>query len=85
MAMSAHASNLESVVLNDGTIVNASEILNAHFIPLTNKIDFIELTEGSRIESDDIKTVNFKTLLTNKFLRPGIQIQSRVGGDGSGG
>ena len=88
MGMSAHAStNVDSVVLNDETIVNANEILNAHFIPLTNKIDFIELSEGSRIESNDIKTVNFKTLLSNKFLKTGIQVQAatRVGGDGSGG
>jgi hypothetical protein len=89
MSMSAHAStNVESVVLNDGTMVNGNEILNTHFIPLTNKIDFIELFEGSRIESNDIQTVNFKTLLSNKFLKTGIQVQARatrIGGDGSGG
>ena len=86
--MSAHASsNVESVVLNDGTTVNGKEISNTHFIPLTNKIDFIELSEGSRIESTDIKAVNFKTLLSNKFLKPGIEVQAavRIGGDGSGG
>lgn len=87
--MAAHASSrVESVVLNDGSVVKGNEISNAHFFSHTNRIDFIELSEGSRVESNDIKTVNFKTILSNKFLKTGIQVQSRVvrtGGDGSGG
>ena len=88
MGTSAYASsNVESVILNDGTIVIGKEISKTHLIPLTKKIDFIELSEGSRIESNDIKIVNFKTQLSNKFQRPGIQVQAAVksGGDGSGG
>lgn len=89
MGMSAHASsNVESVVLNDGTVVNGNEISNTHYIPFTSKIDFLELNEGSKIESSDIKTVKFKANLSNKFLKTGIQVQARavrIGGDGSGG
>lgn len=88
MGMTAHASsNVESVVLNDGTVVAGNEISDAHFVPFSNQIDFLELTEGSKIESSDIKTVNFKKLFPNKFQNSFNQVRAavRVGGDGSGG
>ena len=90
MGLNAHASTLkvDSVILNDDSIVAGSEVSTFHIFPYINTVDYIDLKEGSRIESSDIKKVIFKNHFNGGSSKPGIEFQARaakVGGDGSGG
>lgn len=90
MGLNAHASTLkvDSVVLTDDSVVAGSEVSTLHIFPYINTIDYIELKEGSRIESSDIKKVIFKNRFNSDSSRPGLGFQTfgaKVGGDGSGG
>lgn len=83
LSLGAHASTLkvESVILNDDSVVNSNEISAIH-------IDYIDLSEGSRIESSDIKKIILKNHLKGDSSRPGLEFNAAIkigGGDGSGG
>ena len=83
LGLNAQASMLkvESVVLNDDSIINSNEISAIHF-------DYIDLNEGSRIESSDIKKIILKNHLNGDSSRPGFEFNAAAkmsGGDGSGG
>lgn len=87
-ANSYSATRINSIKLNDDSIVTENQIETTHFAPFTNEIDYVDLLDGSRIESTEIKSINFKSNLENKFLKSGIQVQAKIvrtGGDGSGG
>jgi hypothetical protein len=90
LALDAQASVqiIESLVLNDGSIIGSDKISNVHIFPYIKTIDYIDLNEGSRIESSEIKKVNFLNRLEghSSGLRMGNQaFMTKVGGDGSGG
>ncbi len=87
-ANSYSAMRIDSIKLNDDSVITANQIETPHFAPITNEIDYVDLLDGSRVESTEIKTINFKSNLSNKFLKSGIEVQARavrIGGDGSGG
>lgn len=90
MGLNAHASTLkvDSIILTDDSVVVGSEVSSLHIFPYINTVDYIDLKEGSRIESSDIKKIIFKNHFNGDSSRPGIEFQARaakVGGDGSGG
>jgi hypothetical protein len=88
LGLNAHASTpkIESVILNDGTVIKGSEIASVRIFSYINTVDYIALKEGSRIESSDIKKVIFKD--SGSTSKTGLENQVngvRSGGDGSGG
>ena len=89
LSLNAHASALkiESVVLKDGSIIGSDEISAVHIFKFINTVDYIELKEGTRIESTEIKEVNFQNLSFGKSSNPKFNFQAgaKTGGDGSGG
>ena len=90
LGLNAHATvlRINSVILNNETIIKNNEISAVHFLPYINTVDFIELNIGSRIESTDIKKIIFQEFIKSNSSRPGIEYQDRgvrTGGDGSGG
>ena len=62
---SAHARNVRAILLTDNTVIQKNEISRIHFRTLEN-IDYVELKEGSRVESIDIKKVHF---IDQKYLK----------------
>jgi hypothetical protein len=88
LGLNAHASTpkIESVILNDGTIIKSNEIASVHIFSYINTVDYIALKEGSRIESSDIKKVIFKDSDFTSKASINNQVNGvRSGGDGSGG
>jgi len=90
LAFNAQASMapIKTIVLNDNSIIESSSISAVHIFPYINTVDYIDLKEGSRIESSDIKKVIFQDFFSTASSRFGTKDQmnsARVGGDGSGG
>ena len=56
LSFSANARNVKAILLTDNTVIQNNEILKIHFRTSKN-IDYVELNEGSRIESNDSKKV----------------------------
>lgn len=84
LSFSAHSfAKIDSIVLNDNTIISAKEIAAINSHSFTNELDFVELEIGSRIESSEIKEIIFKDQKQNGAKD--FEVNFKVGGDGSGG
>jgi hypothetical protein len=78
LEIQASTLNIAGIVLKDNTRIKRNEISSISMNQELRSIDFIQLKEGIRIESSEIKSIiNF----SEKAM-----IQAKVkGGDGSGG
>lgn len=79
VSVKATESNINSITLNDSTIISGNEITG-----IFN--DYLELKEGTRIESTEIKEIKFKN---QSNFRNSTETQTlsikRGGGEESGG
>ena len=88
LSLNAYASTpkINSITLNDETVIESNEISRVHYFGSIKIIDYIELNSGSRIESIEIKNISYQNKFQGTSNKPGAQVLAGAkSGDGSGG
>ena len=77
----ASTANIQSVILDDGSILNKIELSSVVFNE--SGVDYLTLKDGSKIEGTEVKAVKFSK--KGAIFAPQVRAASRVSGDGTGG
>jgi hypothetical protein len=91
LSANARLAQVKLITLSDDSIISSQDISAIHLAPDKSSIDFIELNEGAKIESSEIKNVYFqnssipKVKDNNAYENFNNTLFAKGGGDGSGG